>query len=182
MKAHFEVAARIYVWALISTYGIGKMLGGQFYRHGNLPEEIANLPLKEVIDFDLAWTFFGYSTFYICFIGASQVIGAFLLLFERTKLLGVAILIPILLNIIVVDIAFKISWGATTSALMYLSALFYVLYFNKEKVIAALQVLTRKEVLAKPLRQKKWIKLLIAVGIVAGIFLIEQQLLNLIGR
>ncbi|MEM6701018.1 MAG: hypothetical protein AAF599_21630, partial [Bacteroidota bacterium] len=115
-------------------------------------------------------------------IGASQVIGAFLLLFERTKLLGVAILIPILLNIIVVDIAFKISWGATTSALMYLSALFYVLYFNKEKVIAALQVLTRKEVLAKPLRQKKWIKLLIAVGIVAGIFLIEQQLLNLIGR
>ncbi|MEM8526240.1 MAG: hypothetical protein AAGG68_16485 [Bacteroidota bacterium] len=184
IKTHLELACRIYVWITLSIYGSGKMMGGQFYRHGKLPEKVAQLPLEEVIDFDLAWTFFGYSTFYILFIGMSQLIGAFLLLFERTKLLGVAVLIPILLNIIVVDIAFKISWGAMTSAIMYLLALFYVLYFNKEKVVAAFQALINKEVIPAAMnrKQKKWMRLLIAIGIFAAIFFVEQQLLNLVGR
>lgn len=179
---YLELACRLYVWVTLTIYGTGKMLGGQFYRHGKLPEEIAQLPLVEVIDFDLAWTFFGYSTLYICFIGTSQVIGALLLLFEKTKLLGVAILIPILLNIIVVDIAFKVSWGATTSAVMYLLALLYILYFNKEQVVRAFLELVKKNRTYEPRQQKKWLRILIAVGIFAGIFFVEQQLLNIIGR
>ena len=93
-----ELAARWYVFLLLTIYGSGKLLGGQFYRRGNLPEEIATLPLSEVAGFDLAWAFMGYSYAYILFIGISQLIGAILLLFERTKLVGTMILIPILVN------------------------------------------------------------------------------------
>ncbi|MEL6721346.1 MAG: hypothetical protein AAFP82_21785, partial [Bacteroidota bacterium] len=182
IQSYLELAARIYVWITLSIYGSGKIMGGQFYRAGQLPEEIAQLPLAEIKDFDLAWTFFGYSTLYIFFIGISQLIGALLLLFERTKLLGIAILIPILLNIIIVDIAFKISWGATTSAIMYLLALIYVLYCNKERVIGAFQKLTQKRITDTPFQQKKWLRIIIAIGIFAGIFFVEQQLLNFVGR
>ncbi|MEM0993217.1 MAG: hypothetical protein AAF847_09005 [Bacteroidota bacterium] len=182
MKAYFELAARIYVWVKLSLYGSGKIIGGQFYRRGKLPAEIANIPLDEVTAYDLAWTFFGFSEGYIFFIGISQLIGAFLLLFERTKLLGIAILLPILLNIIVVDIAFDVSWGATTSAIMYLTALIYVLYFNKKQVVQAFQALVQKQIVPPKLKQKKWLRIVVALGIFAAIFLVEQQLLNFIGR
>lgn len=48
----------------------------------------------------------GYSFAYILFIGVMQIVGAWMLLWERTKLLGVAILMPILVNIVVFDIIF----------------------------------------------------------------------------
>jgi hypothetical protein len=69
--------------------------------------------------FDLAWTFFGFSVGYIWFIGISQILGGGLLLFNKTKIIGVFILIPIVLNIIVVDFFFEISAGAMSSAILY---------------------------------------------------------------
>jgi len=68
-KPHLELAARIYVWAMLYTYGSGKIVGGQFYRVGEIPELIAQTPLAEVGSYDLMWTFFGHSFPYIVFIG-----------------------------------------------------------------------------------------------------------------
>lgn len=109
------------------------MASGQFHRRGHIPEKLAHTPLPEASGFDLAWTFFGYSRGYVLFIGISQVIGGFLLLWQRTKLLGVAILIPILLNIIVVDDCFTIPSGAMWSAVVYLFLLFLILYWNRKR-------------------------------------------------
>ena len=170
-KWHFELAARIYAWALLSTYGSGKILGGQFYRTGKIPEEIATTPLKDVGSFDLAWTFFGYSEIYILFIGLSQLFGAFLLLFNKTKLLGVAILIPILLNIIVVDFCFEISWGAMTSAIFYFLALCFVVFCNREQAINALRAATDFKSNNNISFKNKLVKIIIAFGIVVLIFL-----------
>ena len=119
MKKYLELALRFYVCLKIGIYAVGKMAGGQFFAKGKLPTELAAKPLQEVVGFELAWTFFGYSYEYVLFIGISQLIGGLLLLWDKTKLLGVAILIPILLNIIVVDIFFKISVGALFSAIFY---------------------------------------------------------------
>lgn len=178
-KNHFELAARIYAWALLSVYGLGKILGGQFHR--TIPPELAQTPLGEIGSFDLAWTFFGYSSLYIYFIGGSQLVGAFLLLFEKTKLLGVAILIPILLNIIIVDYCFEISWGAMTSAIFYFSALCFIVYCNRKKVIEALNIATDFSILNNTFKQRT-IKISIALFIVAIIFFIEQMMLNMVGR
>ncbi|MEO1261544.1 MAG: hypothetical protein AAFZ15_22255 [Bacteroidota bacterium] len=180
-KWHFELAARIYAFALLATYGSGKILGGQFYRAGKIPEEIARTPLGEVGSFDLAWTFFGHSEWYIYFIGGSQLVGAFLLLFEKTKLIGAAILIPILLNIIVVDYCFRISWGAMTSAIFYFLALCFVLYCNRIQITIAFKAITDFKMTATPFRQRL-IKIIVAVGIVAVIFTLEQLMLNFLGR
>ncbi|MEM8907278.1 MAG: hypothetical protein AAGD05_05475, partial [Bacteroidota bacterium] len=141
--AYLELAARCHVFLLLNTYGLGKVMGGQFYRRGQLPEEIAQQTLAEVGGFDLAWTFMGYSYTYILFIGVSQIIGAWCLLWERTKFLGMAILIPILLNIIVFDLIFFEKYGALASAVNYLLLLLLVLYLNREQTLAILQKMTQ---------------------------------------
>lgn len=136
-------ACRYYVCFFLLVYGLGKMLGGQFYRRGELPADIAALTLGEAEAFPLAWTFMGYSGAYIAFVGISQVIGALFLLHERTKLLGVTILVPILLNIIVFDIIFLNDGDAALgNAVLYLILLCAVLYFNRHKVITAFNALT----------------------------------------
>jgi hypothetical protein len=112
-----ELAARWYVFWFLNVYGLGKMLGGQFYRRGRLPEDVAKTLLGDANAFDLAWTFMGYSLAYILFIGLAEVVGAWLLLWERTKLFGVAILLPVMVNIVVFDIIFLDTHGATASAI-----------------------------------------------------------------
>ena len=80
ISKYLELAARIYLWGMLSIYGLGKISGGQFYRNGKLPEEVAATTLGEVGSFDLAWTFMGHSYAYILFIGISQLIEAWMLL------------------------------------------------------------------------------------------------------
>jgi len=48
----------------------------------------------------------GFSFFYILFIGVSQIIGAWLLMWNKTKLLGVMFLFPIMINILIFDLFF----------------------------------------------------------------------------
>ena len=180
-KSFFELASRIYVWALLSVYGSGKIMGGQFYQDGKIPEDIAQTPLAEVGSFDLAWTFFGYSDLYILFIGGSQLLGAFLLLFEKTKLLGAAILLPILVNIIVTDYCFSISTGAMMSAIFYFTALCFMLYCNREQVRKAFLEMIDFQ----PFKGSFWQKMKrvgIAVLIVSVVFFIEMKMLDIVGR
>lgn len=131
---YLELAARWYVFLMLTIYGIGKLAGGQFYRKGFLPPHLARKALADVSGFELAWTFMGHSPKYVAFVGLSQIVGAVLLLHSRTKLFGVAILVPILLNIIVFDVVFDVPAGALVSGSLYLSLLFFVLYANWHKV------------------------------------------------
>ncbi|MAP54546.1 MAG: hypothetical protein CL605_06540 [Altibacter sp.] len=165
---------------MLTSYGVGKILGGQFYRKGNIPEAIAQTKLLDVTGFDLAWTFFGYSEAYVFFIGVSQIIGSVLLLFNRTKLLGALVLVPVLLNIIMVDLTFQISWGALMSACIYLSSLLVVLWLNKRRILKALQVLTGEgRVIGM---RRKWMPWAVAMIAVAVLITVENTLLNWVGR
>ena len=139
--AVFELAARWYVFIFLNIYGLGKIAGGQFYRRGRLPGDVANTLLGNAGGFELAWTFMGYSFAYILFIGLAEVIGAWLLLWEKTKLFGVAILIPVMVNIVVFDIIFLDTYGALASATIYTALLVAILFFNKEQVLEAIRAL-----------------------------------------
>ncbi len=178
---YFELAARLHVFILLNLYGLGKIMGGQFYRKGNLPVDVAQQTLENVDSFDLAWTFMGHSYIYILFIGIAQLIGAWCLLWNRTKLLGIAILIPILVNIIVFDAVFFHTYGALASALIYFLLLMVVLYLNKEQVIRIFKTMTSSiNTLRSPFSEKAK-----AIGIAALIFVatfgLEQLIVNFIG-
>ncbi|WP_299611091.1 hypothetical protein [uncultured Aquimarina sp.] len=175
-----ELASRWYVFALLTVYGLGKLLGGQFYRKGNLPDEIANIPLSEVGGFDLAWSFMGYSYAYILFIGVSQLIGAGLLLFERTKLFGVFVLIPVLLNIIVFDAIFFDTYGAMASAILYFLLLVLVLVLNKERLIKIIRLIGLRQSFGA--KQNWWHTVGFVFLLLLLFFGIDQFFVNVLGH
>jgi uncharacterized membrane protein YphA (DoxX/SURF4 family) len=180
MKKVIELSLRMYPAVMLFTYGLGKIMGGQFYRKGNMPEEIATISLSDATGFDLAWTFFGYSEVYILFIGISQILGSLLLLVNKTKLLGAFILVPIVLNIAIVDFTFNISNGALMSVLFYTLAIFGVLYINRKKIRKVFYELVSIKG-SLPLK-KKVFNFCIAIVIVGLFIFIENSLLNIVGR
>jgi len=136
--------------------------------------------LGETGGYNLAWTFFGYSKGYIFFIGVSQLLGAFLFLFNKTKLIGGAILIPILLNIIVVDYFYGVAYGAMFSACFYLASVLFVMWMRKELIIGAIEGLwIPRETGWK--KDKILVFGLIAIGCFAAIFFVELFGIQLFG-
>lgn len=141
-KETFELVFRQCVFIILNIYGVSKLFGGQFYMKGNIPSEVANTTLGEASGFSLAWTFMGHSYAYILFIGLSQLLGAWFLLWNKTKLLGVLILLPIMLNIIVFDIIFLDVYPALANALIVFLMLLLILFFHKGVVIDIVNRLT----------------------------------------
>ena len=133
-KVTFELVLRQCVFIILNIYALSKLLGGQFYMKGKLPAVVANTTLGEASGFSLAWTFMGHSYFYIMFVGIAQLIGAWFLLWNKTKLIGVLILLPIMANIIVFDIIFLDVYPALANAIIVLLMLFLILFFNREIV------------------------------------------------
>jgi len=183
MKLHqriLELTCRYYVFIFLNIYGLGKIMGGQFYRRGHLPDEVAIMTLDNADAFSLAWTFMGYSYEYILFVGILQLIGAWLLLADKTKLFGVFILLPIMANIIVFDIIFLDKIGALANAFIYFLMLIGILILNREKLVNAAKVLIQSDHNAPS--SNRW-KAFLATGILmALIFVCDQFLVNLLGH
>lgn len=102
------------------------------------------------------------------------------MLFRQTKLFGIAILIPVLLNIVVFDVVFDVPVGALASASLYLSLLFFVLYANWYKV----QRVLREMWYALPSEKTLWRERLVFAGIVTLLIVvlrsIDQFMMNYI--
>jgi hypothetical protein len=173
-----ELAARWYVFVFLNVYGLGKIAGGQFYRRGHLPEDVAQTLLRDVDRFDLAWTFMGYSFAYILFVGLAEVIGAWLLLWDRTKLLGVAILLPVMVNIVVFDVIFLDKYGALASATIYTLLLLVILACNRERVGESIRALMAGGPKRTPQRARLVVVALLIMGI---LFAFDQALVHLFG-
>jgi hypothetical protein len=119
-RIHFwgQYVARFVLASFLIIYGMAKLLGTQFFQSGALLDE----PLSEISGFELTWAYFGYSSLYSHFIALGQIFFAALLLFDRTKRLGMLGLLPIILNIVLVNYEYNIS-----SETMIVSCAFLVL-------------------------------------------------------
>ena len=91
-------------------------------------------PFSSLSRNDLMWAFFGQSYSFILVIGFIQIIGSVLLLFSRTRLVGVFILIPVLLNIILIDFFYEIEPGPLAQALILFSGLMYFLLIEYDRL------------------------------------------------
>ncbi len=181
IKVVLELVFRQCVFIILNIYGISKLLGGQFYMKGKLPAEIANTTLGDASGFSLAWTFMGHSYVYILFIGVTQLIGAWFLLWNKTKLIGVLILIPIMVNIILFDIIFLDVYPALANAIFVFLMLLFILYFNKEKVINSYQKLISIPPKSKVVLKRRLITLGITILVIVLIFAFDSFLENWLG-
>ena len=169
-----ELVFRQCVFIILNIYAISKIFGGQFYMKGKLPIEIANTTLGDASSFSLAWTFMGHSYFYILFIGITQLIGAWFLLWNKTKLIGVFILIPIMVNIILFDILFLDVYPALANAIIILILLLLILFFNKERIINVINTLTNFQEKSKVPVKRRLITFIITVLIIILIFTFDS--------
>ena len=177
----FEVALRQCVFIILNIYAISKIFGGQFYMKGKLPAEVADTTLGEASSFSLAWTFMGHSYYYILFVGITQLIGVWLLLWNKTKLLGVLILIPIMVNIIVFDIIFLDVYPALANAILVFIMLILIMFFNKEKIISVFQMLTHFSEKPKAQLKRRLITIMLTIAIISLIFAFDSLIEYWIG-
>ena len=177
-----DLTFRIYVFVFLTTYALGKLTGGQFYTPETIPDEVAQLTLANANNFELGWTFMGRSYGYILFIGISQLIGSTMLLFRKTKLIGAAILVPILVNIIVFDIFFLDNYGALASACIYFSMLMGLFLLNKTQIENAVKSILIMGTRSKLISKKGLIRLGLSLLMFGIIFFFDQLIVNALGH
>lgn len=134
---YFILCARVLIaWTLLS-YGWGKLTEGQF---GISAKELST-PVKDLGLFKLSWYLFDQEPFK-SFIGISQVIAGLLLLYNRTLILGALLSIPILVNILVINITYiMMAEGFYWRLSYYLVLDFLILWHYKDRMIVAFKAI-----------------------------------------
>jgi hypothetical protein len=123
---------RYWLAFVISLYGFGKILRTQFAPLFSRDDT----PVGHLSGFQLTWNYFGHSYTFAVIIGLLQIGGCTLLLFRRTTLLGAVVLLPVMVNIVLIDFFFKIPAGAFLNAIIFTLALSFLLYLHRRELIA----------------------------------------------
>lgn len=115
----------------LATFGWEKLFHSQLVS----PLNKLDMPFSSFSSQDVFWTFFSYSYPFGCFVAGCQIAGAMLLLFHRTRLVGVFILLPVLTNILLMDIFYQIGNSVVIHASIMLAGTLYFLFieFNRLK-------------------------------------------------
>lgn len=111
-RADRAARVRAFAWSIfrffvafeLMRYGAAKLVGMQFYpRYYRLDMRPADMtPMA------LAWTFFGRSYGYQAVSGAFEIAAAVLLCFRRTASLGACVLLPVMANIVLLDVFYDV--------------------------------------------------------------------------
>lgn len=99
VQALWEGALRYLIALDMLIFGVGKIFHQQF----KAPLGMLDVPLSQLSGDMQLWVFFGQHDTYPVLIALLQITSGLLLLFRRTRLFGLVFLLPILLNIIVLN-------------------------------------------------------------------------------
>jgi hypothetical protein len=116
---------------LLFTYASSKLLGRQF----TLPPEIALRPVGALTGYQLAWFYYGHSHAYALILGLVQLGGGALLLFRKTALLGAALMLPVMTNIVMINVFFHIAWGALGTSVFIFASMLVVLWRSRQALV-----------------------------------------------
>ncbi len=134
-----RVISSYYIAFILLSYGFDKVFKAQFY----LPEpNILYTSFGNLSKDILYWSTLGTSRFYSISMGIIEVITAILILFKKTRILGLLVSIGVFVNIILINFGFDIS-VKTFSIFLLLVTLFSV-YPNLKTLINFL-VFQRRE-------------------------------------
>ena len=103
-----------------------------FHRQLVMPGSLLDLPYSSFSPSELFWTFFSHSYLFSCIIATLEIVGAMLLLFRRTRLAGVFVLLPVLGNILMMDIFYAV--GAQVHAAIMMLGVLYFLFIDFDRL------------------------------------------------
>jgi hypothetical protein len=128
-----------------------------------MPTSKLDLPYNSFSPSDLFWNFFSYSYLFGCIIAALQITGAILLLFHRTRLAGVFILLPLLANILLMDIFYQIGYSVVVHASVMMAGILYFLVIEFSRLKAFFFAATNR---LPQLHFPRYLKLAIRLSII----------------
>ena len=100
-----SVLLRYYLAIVMLQYGFGKIFGTQFL-FPSIDRMLQSY--GESSPMGLLWTFMGYSTAYNIFTGLWEVVGGSFLFFKRTRLLGALLIIGVMSNVVMLNLAYDV--------------------------------------------------------------------------
>ena len=127
-------SVRYFAGLIAILYGMAKLTGAQF----TVLESELDRPMGEVSGFWLTWYYFGYSALYGSFLAWVQIVSGLMLTHERWALLGALILLPLSVNIVLVDIAYGVDPGGVFAATVLLACVVMVVGAHRLRLRKAL--------------------------------------------
>ncbi|MEY3236229.1 MAG: hypothetical protein RI883_330 [Bacteroidota bacterium] len=105
-KSVITIIATYYLAIILLKYGFDKVFKAQFY----LPEpNILYTPFGKLDKDILFWSTMGTSYSYNLFMGFMEIIPAILILFKRTRQIGLLVSLGVLINVFAINLSFDIS-------------------------------------------------------------------------
>ena len=162
---------------MLYMYGTSKLLHFQF----NLQSELAPRPIGSLNGYQLTWFYFGVSRVYACILGLTQVAGATLLLFRKTSLMGALAMLPIMVNILLINIFILVNdYGPYVISMLICISLLIVLWHQRRGLLTLLWSTQNGE----PERSKRthwWIRssiVLIVASIIISVVIHQHRMLH----
>ena len=119
---------RYWMAFLLLDFGFQKIFEVNFNYSYHINDSLASVLTGP----ELTWKYYGFSYGLAVILAFFQIIGAILLLFKRTTLLGITILLPVMLNIVLINVFYSI--GPITLFTSILITLGLVHLFLQQKV------------------------------------------------
>jgi hypothetical protein len=119
---------------LLYFYGVSKLTGHQLV----VPSWVAQRPIGSLDGYTLTWYYFGYSHTYKYILGLIQATGASLLLFRKSALIAAAMMVPVMVNIMLINIFYSILRQAERTAAFILGCMLLLLWHQRETLFEVL--------------------------------------------
>ena len=119
---------------LLCFYGVSKLTGHQLV----VPPWVAQRPIGSLDGYTLTWYYFGYSHMYKYILGAIQVVCAALLLFRKSALIAALIMLPMMVNILLINLFYSIAPGAESTAVFILGCMLLFLWHQRKELFETL--------------------------------------------
>jgi hypothetical protein len=162
---------------LLYMYGISKLAHLQF----NLTSQLATRPAGSLTGYELTWFYYGYSRVYACILGMTQVAGATLLLFRRTTLIAAIILLPVIANILLINMFILVNdYGPYVISALICASMVAILWQQRAGLVSLLWTAQS----AEPERSKRlhrWIRIAVVLavgGITISVMVLQHYLVK----
>lgn len=163
---------RYFCGFMLYMYGVSKLVHLQF----NMASELAQRPIGLLNGYELTWYYYGYSRVYASILGLTQVTGATLLLFQKTTLLAAVVMIPVMANILLINMFIMINdYGPYFISALILASLL-VIVLRQRTALASLFWTTQEPEPADVNRIHRRIRILIVLAV--GTIMISGMLMQ----
>jgi hypothetical protein len=146
---------------MLYMYGVSKLLHLQF----NVYSQLAARPIGSLNGYQLTWFYYGYSRVYALILGLPQVIGATLLLYRKTTLLGTLLMLPVIANILLINMFILVDdYGPYLISALICASLLSILWYQRAALLSLLWASQATEPMNSS-RTHRWIRILIVTTV-----------------